>query len=148
MWPIRALDNPWLRGVCAGWTLSLCLDATVCSAECGTRDAVVCTPVQHRAAHRVSKSSFERTSCSPTPPAACRDLPPSTNRADHHERQFRWKSDTVAEGYIGSSKTQKLDVAKALTITSNDGSNRRSEEAETNSKIVKIENCSNIIIHF
>ena len=64
------------------------------------------------------------------------------------KRQFCWQSDTVAEGYIGSSKTQKLDVAKALTITSNDGSNRRSEEAETNSKIVKIENCSNIIIHF
>ena len=32
------------------------------------------------------------------------------------KRQYRWKSDTVALGYIDQSKQHKMDVAKSLNV--------------------------------
>ena len=61
------------------------------------------------------------------------------------KRQFRWKSDTVAEGYLAESKALKTDVASALTINTNSF-----ESSVENSKVVKqvnITNCSNVVIN-
>lgn len=61
------------------------------------------------------------------------------------KRTFRWKSDTVAEGYIDQSKCHKIDVAKSLTI--NTAINTGSQIPAESSKVVHITNCSNVIIN-
>lgn len=64
------------------------------------------------------------------------------------KRQFRWKSDTVAMGYIDQSKKYKTDVAQTLTINKNISNTDSSTISEGNtSKHVHIENCSNIVIN-
>lgn len=61
------------------------------------------------------------------------------------KRQFRWKSDTVAEGYLAGSKTLKSDVASALTINSNLFASNSEKSRIT--KQVNITNCSNVVIN-
>lgn len=62
------------------------------------------------------------------------------------KRQFRWKSDTVAEGYVASSKSNKIDIAKSLTLSSNAQSTSNDQSGEA-SKILHIHNCSNVVIN-
>ena len=64
------------------------------------------------------------------------------------KRQYRWRSDTVAESYIVNSKKHKNDVATSLRIESN--VEQRMDNAQTNSKgsnVVNINNCSNVVIN-
>jgi len=78
------------------------------------------------------------------------------------KRQYRWKSDTVAHSYIDQSKHHKLHVSNSLASIKNNESNKISlafmEKNESNnilssdgqtavSKIVNINNCSNVIIN-
>ena len=70
------------------------------------------------------------------------------------KRQYRWKSDTVALGYVDQSKQHKMDVAKSLVIN-NDKSGVVNTSKKTllqdasnvSSKTVQITNCSNVIIN-
>ena len=64
------------------------------------------------------------------------------------KRQFRWKSDAVAMGYIDQSKKHKLEVAQTLTINKNiSNSQNISSTSQAHSKQVHIQNCSNIVIN-
>lgn len=58
------------------------------------------------------------------------------------KRQFRWKSDTVAQSYIDQSKKSKADVANALSLNLG-----QSGSSSNSSKMVNITNCSNVIIN-
>ena len=62
------------------------------------------------------------------------------------KRQYRWKSDSVALDYVDQSKTHKMDVAKSLKITTCADINTTNKE-DNATKIVHINNCSNVIIN-
>ena len=63
------------------------------------------------------------------------------------KRQFRWKSDAVAMGYIDQSKKHKMDVAQTLTITKNMMVSNTNSASEGTSKRLEFSNCSNIVIN-
>ena len=66
------------------------------------------------------------------------------------KRQFRWKSDSVALGYVDQSKQHKLDVAKSLSISCDGDTLVKPlghDVTDSRSKVVNISNCSNVIIN-
>ena len=67
------------------------------------------------------------------------------------KRQYRWKSDTVAHSYIDQSKHHKMEVANSLAVTCDKKitipKNLPSEIENAVSKVVNINNCSNVIIN-
>ena len=63
------------------------------------------------------------------------------------KRQFRWRSSTVAEGYISQSKKYKMDVAKSLNISTDDSqSSDIYKKSEKNGLVIS--NCMNVVINF
>ena len=62
------------------------------------------------------------------------------------KRQFRWKSDSVAQSYIDQSMTHKIDVANSLNIHVEDAKKSKKENEPSSTKSV-ISNCSNVVIN-
>ena len=63
------------------------------------------------------------------------------------KRQFRWKSETVAQGYLDQSKSFKMDVANSLSVTKISGNGNQSGLCNKNDRIINFTNCSNIVVN-
>ena len=61
------------------------------------------------------------------------------------KRQFRWKSETVAQSYVGQSKIFKTDVANSLGLSV--GVSKCTSNSTSGEKVVNISNCSNVVIN-
>ena len=61
------------------------------------------------------------------------------------KRQFRWKSETVAQSYVGQSKIFKTDVANSLGLSV--GVSKCTSNSTSGEKVVNICNCSNLAIN-
>ena len=62
------------------------------------------------------------------------------------KRQFRWKSDSVAQSYIDQSMTHKIDVGNSSNIHVEDAKKSKKENEPSSTKSV-ISNCSNVVIN-